>query len=166
VFSYQGWFAVQVARKATAVVAVDSSRDALAALRRNADANGVTVDAVEDNAFDRLRALDGAGERFDAVLLDPPAFAKNRRDRPAAMRGYKEVNLRAMRVLRERGILVTSSCSYHLGEAEFLDVVADAAADAGRTFRVLERRSQAPDHPILLAFPESRYLKCLVLGLT
>lgn len=166
VFSYQGWFAVQVARKAKAVVAVDSSRDALAAVRRNAEANGVAVETAEDNAFDRLRALDHAGERFDSVLLDPPAFAKNRRDRPAAMRGYKDLNLRAMRVLRERGILVTSSCSYHLGEAEFLDVVADAAADAGRTFRVLERRSQAPDHPVLLAFPESRYLKCLVLGLT
>ena len=119
----------------------------------------------EANAFDDLRARQRRGEKFDTIFLDPPAFARSRADLPAARRGYKEINLRAMRLLEPGGVLLTSSCSYNLSEEEWLRVLASAAADARRSFRIVEKRTQARDHPIRLGFHESHYLKCLVLSL-
>ena len=163
-FSYHGSFALHAAKSAEEVIAVDASADALARGRENAAASGLTnLRFVEANVFDDLRARADSGERFDLVLLDPPAFAKSRADVPAARRGYKEINLRGLRVLAPGGVLITSSCSYHMDEVEFESLVREAAADAGRDVVVLERRGQAADHPVRLAFPESRYLKCLVL---
>ncbi len=166
VFCYQGSFALQAAARGAEVEAVDVSAAALALAGENAVRNGLPrVRFVEANAFDDLRARDRRRERFDLIFLDPPAFAKSRTDLPRARRGYKEINLRAMRLLAPDGILVTSSCSYHLGEADLMAILEEAAADGGRSFRVLERRSQARDHPIRLGFPESQYLKCIVLNL-
>jgi len=132
--------------------------------RANAERNGIeNIVWTVANAFDRLHALDAEGARYEAVVLDPPAFAKNRNALPAALRGYKEINLRAIKILAPGGILVTCSCSYHLSRERLVEVVADAARDAGRTVELLEIRTQAPDHPILLNVPETEYLKCLVL---
>jgi 23S rRNA (cytosine1962-C5)-methyltransferase len=167
VFCYQGAFALEAASRASEVVAVDISGPAIAQARRNASLNGVrNVEFVEANAFDELRARERRGEQFDLIFLDPPAFAKSRQDVPQALRGYKEINLRAMRLLAPDGILVSCSCSYHLSGAEFVDLLGEAAADARRGFRLLEWRTQARDHPIRLGFPESQYLKCLVLERT
>jgi 23S rRNA (cytosine1962-C5)-methyltransferase len=163
VFCYQGHFSLHAAAAGAEVVAVDSSAPALAVARQNAELNGLQVDWIEANAFDELRGRAARGERFDRVVLDPPALAKNRRDLPAALRAYKELNLRAMRLLGPDGILVSCSCSYHLSEEAMLDVLARAAVDSDREFRLVERRSQGSDHPIRLGFPESRYLKCYVL---
>jgi 23S rRNA (cytosine1962-C5)-methyltransferase len=165
VFAYHGSFGLHAARRAERVIAIDSSGAALARARENAALNGLgdRLETMEGNAFDLLRRLDREGRRFETVLVDPPAFARSRRDVAAARRGYREINLRAMRLLVDGGMLVSSSCSYNVGEAEFESVLAGAAADAGRTFRVLERRAQAPDHPIRLGFPESHYLKCLLI---
>lgn len=166
VFGYHGSFALHAARRAERVVVVDSSAEALARAGESAGRNGLDgIELHEANAFDDLRARVDRGERWDVVVLDPPAFAKRGADAPRAARGYKEVNLRAMKLLAPGGTLVTSSCSYHMGEEAFLALLADAAADAGRVFRLLERRGQAPDHPERLGFPESRYLKCFVLAL-
>ncbi len=163
-FSYHASFALHAAARADEVIAVESSAEAIAHGRENARRNGVThLSFVEANAFDDLRARRGRGERFDTIFLDPPAFAKSRLDVPAARRGYKEINLRAMQLLSPGGILVTSSCSYNLSEEEFLALVASAAADARVGFRIVEKRTQARDHPIRLGFPESHYLKCLIL---
>jgi 23S rRNA (cytosine1962-C5)-methyltransferase len=147
------------------VTAIDSSAEALAGARRNVALNGVDgrVDLVEANVFDYLHDLDLRGERFQTIVLDPPAFAKRRAAVEAAIRGYKEINLRALRLLDPGGVLVTATCSYHVSEELFLGVVAAAAADAGRSVRVLEKRMQARDHPVLLSVPETYYLKCLVL---
>lgn len=165
-FCYQGWFAVHAARGATEVVAIDTSADALRHGGENAARNGVAnVRLVEGNVFDELRARERAGETFDLIWLDPPAFAKSRRDLAEARRGYKEINLRAMKLLSRDGVLVTSSCSYHLDEVAFVSLLAEAAADVRRDFVVVERRAQASDHPIRLSFPESHYLKCIVLRL-
>ncbi len=164
-FCYQGGFALQAAARGAEVEAVDSSADAVARGAAAAAAAGLSsIRFSVANVFDDLRARERRGERFDQVILDPPAFAKSRAEAVEARRGYKEVNLRAMRLLGPDGVLVTSSCSYNLREPEFLDVLAEAAADAGRTFRVVEKRTQAGDHPIRLGFPESHYLKCLVLA--
>jgi len=164
-FGYQGNFGLHAARHAERVVVVDSSADALARGREAASRNGLAHVAFRAaKVFAELRRLERAGETFDAVLLDPPAFAKSRRDVAAAARAYKEINLRAMRLLRPGGILVTSSCSYNLGEEELVRIVTDAAADARRAFRLLERRTQSRDHPIRVGFPESHYLKCLALA--
>ena len=166
VFSYHGSFALHAARRALRVEAVDSSAEALARAKENAALNGLSnVTFREGNAFDDLRERHRRGESYDEVLLDPPAFAKSRADVAAAKRGYKEINLRAMQILAPRGVLVTSSCSYNLSEEEWLDVLSAAAADARRSFRIVERRTQSRDHPIRLGFPESRYLKCAVLSL-
>lgn len=165
VFTYQGGFALHAATVAERVVAIDSSREALARAAEAAALNGLcAVEWVEAKAFDELRRRERAGERFSAVILDPPAFAKSRRDLPAALRAYREINLRAMRLLDPGGILVTSSCSYNLDEVAFDELLCAAAADAGRTVRIVERRTQSRDHPIRLGFPESHYLKCLVLS--
>jgi 23S rRNA (cytosine1962-C5)-methyltransferase len=165
-FCYQAWLAIQAAPSADEVVAIDASADALRHAAENVAANGVAnVRLLEANVFDDLRARERRGEAFDLIWLDPPAFAKSRRDFPEARRGYKEINLRAMRLLARGGHLVTSSCSYHLDEPAFLDLLGEAAADVRREFVVVERRTQSSDHPIRLGFPESHYLKCIVLRL-
>ena len=163
-FAYHASFALHAAPHATEVVVVDASAEALARGRANAERSGATnLTFVEANAFEDLRERERRGERFDLVMLDPPAFAKNRGDVPAARRGYKEINVRALRLLAPGGVLVTSSCSYNLDEPSFEGILRDAAADAGRDAIVIERRGQAADHPVRLGFPEGRYLKCFVL---
>ena len=164
VFSYGGGFALHAARRAGSVEAVDSSGDALEAARENARLNGLAnISFTEANAFDLLRRRSDAGEAYDAVILDPPAFARTRRDLPRAARAYKEINLRAMRLLAPGGILITCSCSYHLSREAMEEVLRSAAADTGRELRVREWRGQAQDHPEVLNVPETRYLKCVVL---
>nr|MBA2563985.1 class I SAM-dependent rRNA methyltransferase [Gemmatimonadota bacterium] len=165
-FSFQGGFALHAARAADHVEAVEISADAVRRGRENARLNGADhVTFVEANAFDRLHELDGRGERFDMVILDPPAFAKNRRALEAGLRGYKEINLRAMRILHPGGILVTCSCSHHVDEQLFLDVLRSAAVDAGRACQILERRGQSRDHPVLVTCPETGYLTCVIARL-
>jgi 23S rRNA (cytosine1962-C5)-methyltransferase len=163
-FSGDGGFALHLAPAVERVEAVEVSDAAAARGRLNAEANEIeNVEWRVANAFDRLHDLAAEGARFGAIVLDPPAFAKNRKSVPAARRGYKAINLRAIQCLEPGGILVTCSCSYHLDREEFRGIVAEAAADAGRTVEVLEVRTQAPDHPILLSVPETEYLKCLIL---
>ena len=164
VFCYQGGFALHLASRCDRVTGVDSSRAALEVAEQNADLNGRDLEWIEANAFDLLKDYAKAGRQYDTVVLDPPAFAKSRRAVETALRGYKELNLRALRMLRPQGTLVTCSCSYHVSEAEFLQVLAAAALDARRQLRVLERRSQAKDHPILLTVPETQYLKCVLVS--
>jgi 23S rRNA (cytosine1962-C5)-methyltransferase len=163
-FTYNGGFGLAAAAKAREVVAVDVSAEAVARVRRNAELNGITnVTAREANVFDLLRELADAGERFDTVILDPPAFAKSKAAVDKARRGYKEINLRALKILSPGGCLVTCSCSYHVHEADLEEILASAAADAGVTVDVVEKRRQARDHPVLLGVPETYYLKCFVL---
>ena len=165
VFSYAGGFALHAARGADEVEAVDSSGPALDAGRvaTRSSTGSDNLSFTRANAFDLLRERSDAGERYDAVILDPPAFAKAKRDLPEARRAYKEINLRAMKLLDAGGILVTCSCSYHLSRETFEETLRSAAADAGRTVRVREWRGQAADHPEILTVPETRYLKCAVL---
>jgi 23S rRNA (cytosine1962-C5)-methyltransferase len=163
-FSFHGSFALHLARVCDEVTALDISETAIERAGRNAELNGITnVEFITANVFDRLRDYDEAGEQFETIVLDPPAFAKNRGAVEAALRGYKEINLRAMRLLRPGGRLITCSCSYHVGEHLFLEMLADAARDAGRAVQVIEKRTQSRDHPILLTVPETYYLKCVVL---
>ena len=162
VFCYHGGFALHLAKAGCKVAGVDSSRPALEVADRNAALNGREIEWIEGNAFDVLRDYQKNGQRYDAIVLDPPAFAKSKRDLDTALRGYKELNLRALKMLRPGGILVTCSCSYHVSTAEFLGVVAEAARDAHRAIRLLESRTQAKDHPILASVPETAYLKCLI----
>lgn len=163
-FTYQGAFALHLARRADLVMGIDVSSSAIAQAKRNADLNGASnIKFLEANAFDLLREMEQAGERFDMINLDPPAFAKNRSAVDAAARGYKEINLRAMKLLRPGGILITSTCSYHMSEDAFLNVLAQAGADALRTIQIIERRMQARDHPVLVSMPETHYLKCMIL---
>jgi 23S rRNA (cytosine1962-C5)-methyltransferase len=165
-FCYQGAFALHVAARCSSVTGVDSSRPALEMADKNAALNGREVEWVEGNAFDLLRDYAAANRRYDTVILDPPAFAKTKRDLERALRGYKELNLRAMKMLGPGGILVTCSCSFHVSAADFLKVVAEAAQDAHKSLRILESRGAAKDHPILLNVPETSYLKCLILFVT
>jgi len=164
-FTSTGGFALHLAGGSGSVDALDSSAPALAAAQANAKANG--IENIEFRQADVFEFLSGVSpnesRRYSMVVLDPPAFAKSRRSIDDAARGYKEINLRAMRLLAKNGVLVTCSCSHHMSEAMLLEVVAQAALDAGRTLRVLERRVQAQDHPILLTVPETLYLKCLIL---
>ena len=163
-FTYQGAFALHLARGAEVVIAVDVSAPAIAQARRNAELNGSTnIEFVEANVFDLLREMEQAGERFDVINLDPPAFAKNRASIEGAIRGYKEINLRAMKMLAPGGTLITSTCSYHMSEESFLNVLAEAAADASRSVQVIEKRTQGRDHPVLISMPETYYLKCMIL---
>jgi 23S rRNA (cytosine1962-C5)-methyltransferase len=164
-FSFHGSFALHLAPACERVTAVDSSAAALARARQNADLNGLgeRIELVEANVFDLLHDMDIRRERFETIVLDPPAFAKQKSALDAAVRGYKEINLRAMRLLEPGGVLVTCTCSYHVPEDLFVGIVASAAADAGRSVRMLEKRTQARDHPILLSVPETYYLKCLVV---
>lgn len=163
-FSYTGGFALALAARAASVEAIDISADAIARLTAHAAANGLTnVAAREANVFDELRQLDKNGVRYDAIVLDPPAFAKNKASVPSALAGYKEINLRALRLLKPGGYLVTCSCSYNVNEAMFGQVLYEAAADAEIPVAVVEKRMQARDHPVLLGVPETYYLKCLIL---
>jgi 23S rRNA (cytosine1962-C5)-methyltransferase len=163
-FSYQGGFALTFAAECEHVEGIDMGVAAVQAARRNQDLNSITnVTFREGNAFDVLKEYDEVGRRFQMVILDPPAFAKNRDSLEAATRGYKEINLRALKILAPGGYLVTCSCSYHLSEALFLQLIAEAANDAKKNVVVAERRTQAEDHPILLTMPETHYLKALIL---
>lgn len=163
-FTYTGGFAVNLARCCEGVLALDSSAEALVVARRNQELNGLTqIEWREANCFDYLKAADQAGEQFDTIVLDPPAFARHRSNLESALRGYKELNLRALKILNRGGFLVTCSCSFHVSEADFLEAVAGAALDAHRSVRVAERCTQSRDHPILLTVPETHYLKCLIL---
>ena len=163
-FSYQGGFALTVATACENVEAIDMAPAALAASRRNQELNAIqNVTFREGNSFDVLKEYDEAGRKFQMVILDPPAFAKNRDSLPAAQRGYKEINLRALKLLKPGGFHVTCSCSYHVSEALFLQILAEAATDAKRSIVIVDRRTQAQDHPILLTMPETHYLKCLIV---
>ena len=163
-FTYHGGFALTIAAKADRVEATDLSGAAITIARENQQLNNIAnVTFSEANSFDALKAHDSSGRKFDMVILDPPAFAKNRESVPAAVRGYKEINLRALKILKPGGTLVTCSCSYHIPEALFLNVIAEAANDARRATQVIERRTQARDHPILLTMPETHYLKCFII---
>lgn len=163
-FSYHGGFALAIAGTCTSVEALDVSADAVAHIQANAVRNRLPhVQAREANTFDELRRLEKAGVRYDTIVLDPPAFAKNKGAVPKAVAGYKEINLRALRLLEPGGTLVTCSCSHHVGEADFVDIVHAAAVDAGCTVSLVEQRTQGRDHPVLLGVPETRYLKCLIV---
>ncbi len=163
-FTNTGAFALHFARRCDSVLAIDVSQPSLAQARRNAELNGsANVRFIEGNVFDLLREFERAGQRFDTICLDPPAFAKNRAALAGARSGYKEINLRALRLLRPEGILVTSSCSYHLSEQLFEELLQESAQDARRYVQVLERRAQSRDHPILEGMPETHYLKCFIL---
>lgn len=163
-FSYAGAFALQLAGRAEQVTAVEMQPFAAQQARENAALNRAShLEVVEANAFDFLRDASEREPAYDLVVLDPPAFAKNKQALPAARRGYKEINLRALQILRPGGILVSCSCSYHLSEAMLEEVLLDAAQDAGRAAQVLERRGAGRDHPVLLGVPETRYLKCFVV---
>jgi 23S rRNA (cytosine1962-C5)-methyltransferase len=162
-FTFNGGFALAMAGSCDSVTGLDISAEAVGASRRNAELNGAAnVEFREANVFDALREMQEAGEQFDTVVLDPPAFAKNRASVPAAARGYKEINLRALKLLRPGGALVTCTCSYHMTEPLFLEVVTEAAADARRRLQIVEKRIQSSDHPVLVGVPETLYLKCLV----
>jgi len=166
VFCYHGGFALHLAPHCSKVTGVDSSRPALEVADRNAALNGREIEWIEGNAFDLLRDYAGAGQQYDTIVLDPPAFARSKSNLETALRGYKELNLRALKMLRPGGILVTCSCSYHVSPTEFIEVVAQAARDMHRNLRMVENRGQAKDHPILLTVPETAYLKCIVMAVS
>lgn len=165
VCTYQGGFALHLARVCEKVTALDVSREALEVAEQNeklnAAANKSEIEWIEANAFDLLKDYAAAGRQYDVIVLDPPAFARSKRNLPTALRGYKELNLRALRMLRSGGILVTCSCSFAVAEADFLEMLTGAAQDAHRSVRVLEKRSQSRDHPFVLGVPETLYLKCV-----
>jgi 23S rRNA (cytosine1962-C5)-methyltransferase len=169
VCTYQGGFALHLARVCAKVTALDSSREALEMAEQNEKLNSAAgrpeVEWIEANAFDLLKDYAAAGKQYDTIVLDPPAFAKSKRNLPAAMRGYKELNLRALRMLRPGGILVTCSCSFAVSEEEFLLMLTSAVQDTRRAARILERRGQSQDHPSLLGVPETSYLKCIVASI-
>ncbi len=162
VFCYQGGFALHLAPKCSQVTGVDSSRPALEMADQNAALNGREIEWIEANAFDLLKDYSAAGRQYDSIVLDPPAFAKSRQYLETALRGYKELNLRALKMLRGGGMLVTCTCSYHVGLSDFLNTISQAAIDARRTLRILEVRGQAKDHPVLLNVPETKYLKAVI----
>jgi len=162
-FTYSGGFALTLAGRCEETIAIDVSEDAIARVRQNAAANGVAIDARVGNVFDELRGLDRLGERFDTIVLDPPAFAKNKASVVNATAGYKEINLRALRLLKPGGTLVTCSCSYNINEATFAEIVHEASVDAQAYVTVVEKRMQGRDHPVLLGVPETYYLKCFIL---
>jgi 23S rRNA (cytosine1962-C5)-methyltransferase len=162
VFCYQGGFALHLAQSCSRIAGVDSSRPALEVADRNAALNNRDVEWVEANAFDLLRDYADAGRRYDTIVLDPPAFAKSKSNLETALRGYKELNLRALKMLRPGGILVTCCCSYHVSPVQYLDVVRVSAQDVHRNLRIVENRGQSKDHPILLNVPETEYLKCII----
>lgn len=163
-FSYNGGFALALAPRCDEVIAVDISEDAVARIRANAARNGArNVQARAMNVFDELRELERRGEQFQTIVLDPPAFAKNKASVKKAIAGYKEINLRALKLLSPGGFLITCSCSYNVSEGDFADLLASAAADAGADISVVEKRMQGRDHPVLITVPETFYLKCFIL---
>jgi 23S rRNA (cytosine1962-C5)-methyltransferase len=163
-FTFHGSFALHLARGCDQVTAIDISAPAIERARRTAELNALTnVTFIEGNVFDEIHRLDNDGQKFETIVLDPPAFAKNRRAIDAALRGYKEINLRALKLLSPGGVLITCSCSYHISEEMFLAMIVEAARDAHREVQIVERRTQSRDHPILLAVPQTGYLKCLIL---
>jgi 23S rRNA (cytosine1962-C5)-methyltransferase len=163
-FSYAGGFALQLAPHVDELTALDISEDATALLARNAARNGLAnVQVRTTNVFDELRTLERIGETFDSIVLDPPAFAKSKTAIPKAVSGYKEINLRALKLLKPGGFLTTCSCSYHVNEAAFAEVILDAALDARVDVSVVEKRMQGRDHPVVLGMPETYYLKCFIL---
>jgi len=166
VCTYQGGFALHLARVCEHVTALDASREALEVAEQNEKLNAAAhkneIEWIEANAFDLLRDYADAGRQYDVIVLDPPAFAKSKKNLPAALRGYKELNLRAMKMLRPGGILVTCSCSFAVSEEDFLSTLAEAAQDAHRSVKIMEKRAQSKDHPILLGVPETFYLKCFI----
>jgi 23S rRNA (cytosine1962-C5)-methyltransferase len=162
VFCYQGGFALHLAKAGSKVTGVDSSMPALEMAEQNAGLNGRDIEWIEANAFDLLKDYSSAGRQYDTIVLDPPAFAKSKKTLETAIRGYKELNLRALKMLRPGGILVTCSCSYHVSEAGFAEILASAARDVHKSVRILEKRGQAKDHPVLLTVPETGYLKCII----
>ncbi|MGZ8848353.1 MAG: class I SAM-dependent rRNA methyltransferase [Pyrinomonadaceae bacterium] len=162
-FTFNGGFALHLASGCDNVVAIDISEEAIAAAKRNAELNDIrNIEFRAANVFDALRDLEAAAERFDTIVLDPPAFAKNRASVKAATRGYKEINLRALKLLNPGGVLITCTCSYHMSEEMFLEIIADAALDARRRLQLVEVRGQSSDHPVLLGVPETHYLKCVI----
>lgn len=163
-FSYTGGFALRLAPSCDHVEAIDISSDAVARIRANAERNGLAhIEAREANVFDELRRLERAGARYDTIVLDPPAFAKNKASVPNALAGYKEINLRAMRLLVPGGYLVTCSCSYNVNEEMFAATLHDASVDSHTSVTVVEKRMQGRDHPVLVGVPETHYLKCFIL---
>jgi 23S rRNA (cytosine1962-C5)-methyltransferase len=163
-FSYNGGFALSLAPRCDQVLAVDISEEAVSRIRSNAARNGLgNVEARAMNVFDELRELERRGERFNTIVLDPPAFAKNKAAVRKALSGYKEINLRALKLLAPGGYLITCSCSYNVSEADFADVIASAAVDAHSEVVVVEKRMQGRDHPVLMTVPETYYLKCFIL---
>jgi 23S rRNA (cytosine1962-C5)-methyltransferase len=162
-FSYNGGFARVMGRRCDETIAFDVSEEAVARIRQNAARNNVAIDARVGNVFDELRGMDRIGERFDTIVLDPPAFAKNKAAVTNARAGYKEINLRALKLLKPGGTLVTCSCSYNINEAAFAEIVYDASVDAQAHVTVVEKRMQGRDHPVLLGVPETYYLKCFIL---
>ena len=162
-FTFNGAFALHLASVCEQVTGIDISGDAVEAARRNAAINNLAnVEFIEANVFDALREMESARERFDVIVLDPPAFAKNRASLKSAVRGYKEINLRALKLLNPGGVLITCTCSYHVSEELFLEIIAGAAIDAHRRIQIIEKRMQATDHPVLLGVPETYYLKCII----
>ena len=162
-FTFNGAFALHLAQVCESVIGIDISADAVVAARQNAELNAFgNVELREANVFDALREMEASSERFDVIVLDPPAFAKNRASLKAAIRGYKEINLRALKLLNPGGVLVTCTCSYHVSEELFLEILAQAAIDARRRLQIMEKRMQATDHPVLSGMPETYYLKCVI----
>ena len=165
-FTFNGAFALHLAGVCETVMGIDISADAVAAAKRNAELNQLAnVEFREANVFDALREMETNKERYDAIVLDPPAFAKNRASMKSAVRGYKEINLRALKLLNRSGVLITCTCSYHVSEDLFLELIAAAAIDAKRRVQIIEKRMQASDHPILVGMPETYYLKCVIAKL-
>src|SRR5215471_4078353 len=162
VFCYQGGFALHLARRCSRVTGVDSSRPALETADQNAALNRREIEWIEADAFALLKDYAATGQQYDTVILDPPAFAKSRKNLETAFRGYKELNLRALKMLRPGGILVTCSCSYHMSQSDFLETISSAAVDTHKSLRILEARGQARDHPVMLGIPETSYLKAVV----
>jgi 23S rRNA (cytosine1962-C5)-methyltransferase len=163
-FTFNGGFALNLAQVCNEVVAIDISEDAISLAKRNAELNGVNnIKFRTANVFDALRDMEKAGEKFDSIVLDPPAFVKSRTALRSAVRGYKEINLRALKLLNKGGILVTCSCSFHFSEEIFLETLAESVRDSKRRVQLIEKRMQAADHPILVGMPETYYLKCFIL---
>lgn len=162
-FTFNGAFALHLASVCENVTGIDISGEAVAAARRNSQLNGIAnAEFLEANVFDVLREMEAVADRFDVIVLDPPAFAKNRASLKAAIRGYKEINLRALKLLNSGGVLITCTCSYHVSEELFLEILAQAAIDAHRRVQIVEKRMQASDHPVLVGVPETYYLKCVI----
>jgi 23S rRNA (cytosine1962-C5)-methyltransferase len=165
-FTFNGAFAIYLATVCEDVTGIDISGEAVAAAERNVELNNLTnVTFREANVFDALREMEINRDSFDTIVLDPPAFAKNRASLKSAIRGYKEINLRALKLLNPGGVLVTCTCSYHVSEELFLEIIGTAAIDGKRRVQIVEKRMQASDHPVLVGVPETYYLKCVIAKL-